>query len=198
MAFLDLTLVKRHLNVTGNGHDAEVQAMIDTAEAVIERIVGPVTPTAQDEWHDGGGQLIRLLCAPVTTVAAVTESTGSTTFSLTEQALGGSSFDSYGYTIDKPEGVLIRRVSGSASRFASGRRNVHVTYTAGWATPPADLVMAGQELTRHLWGTQRGSGVQRPGAKPPEALSNTLPGAAYALPIRVEQLLRPYASPGIA
>lgn len=198
MGFLDLTKVKRHLNVTSPGLNDEVQAMMDAAEAVITRIVGPVTVTAQDEYHDGGGQIIRLLCAPVTAVTLVSESYGSYIRTLTEQPLDGSSFDAYGYTIDLAEGVLTRRVSGAAGVFPSGRRNVHVTYSAGWATPPADLLMAGQELTRHLWSTQRGSGVQRPGSKASEQMSNTLPGATYALPIRVEQLLRPYASIGIA
>jgi hypothetical protein len=38
---------------------------------------------------------------------------------------------------------------------------------------------------------------RRPRARQAE-VSNTLPGAAYALPIRVEQLLAPYTFPGFA
>jgi hypothetical protein len=82
-----------------------------------------------------------------------------------------------------------------------------VVYQAGWqvgADPeadgyvalPADLVLAAKEMVRHLWLTQRGSGVQRPGSRPSDTLSNTLPGAAYTLPFRVEQLLAPYIRAG--
>jgi hypothetical protein len=73
-----------------------------------------------------------------------------------------------------------------------------VVYQAGRATVPADLLQALKELVRHVWTTQRGSGVQRPGAMSSEALSITLPGAAYTLPIRVEQLLIPYQRFGFA
>jgi hypothetical protein len=72
-----------------------------------------------------------------------------------------------------------------------------VVYLAGRSTVPDDLLFAVKELVRHLWTTQRG-GATRPGSQQSDAMSNTLPGAAYVFPFRVEQLLAPHEQPGFA
>jgi hypothetical protein len=70
-----------------------------------------------------------------------------------------------------------------------------VVYQAGWqvgADPeadgyvalPADLVLAAKEMVRHLWLTQRGSGVQRPGSRPPDTLV-----ATSAVPAVIDALI---------
>lgn len=200
MAFLDLDEVKQHLgkDLGGAVDDDELLGMMAAAEAAIVKAIGSVTSGPRDEWHDGGSTLVALLSAPVLAVTLVAESVGTWFRELTEQPLDGASFDAYGYTVDLSAGVINRRVSGSSARFAPGSRNIHVVYTAGWATPPADIVLAGKELTRHLWRTQRGSGNTKPGSSTNAEVANTLANAASAFPIRVEQLIHPYRSPGIA
>lgn len=58
-----------------------------------------------------------------------------------------------------------------------------VEYTSGRATCPPDLLLAAKELVRHLWQTKQGP---RPGA------GDQVPGASYALPNRVLELIAPY------
>ena len=203
LTFLDLTKVKAHLNKssTRTVDDDELSESMEAVEAAIIEAIGPVVSTAQDEWHDGGSTIVRVDYRQILTVTTVTESAGTYRRTLTEQPLDGSTFDAYGYTVDKGYGVITRRVSGVAAPFMLGRRNVHVAYTAGFATVaanvPKNIVMAGEELTRWLWEPQRGSGQQRGGSNSQPTIANTLPAAGDAFPIRVEQLLRRYRSPGI-
>jgi hypothetical protein len=72
-----------------------------------------------------------------------------------------------------------------------------VVYSAGRASCPADLLLAVRELVRHIWETQRG-GTRRPGSSASSETANTIAGAAYLFPFRVEQLLAPYIQPGFA
>jgi hypothetical protein len=117
----------------------------------MEDICGPILSVAKDEWHDGGSRTVRLLYAPIISVATVVESYGNFTRTLTAQPLDGSSFDAYGYTVDLVDGLLHRRYSGREGDFQSGRRNVHVTYTAGRTTIPPNITYATRRLVRHLW-----------------------------------------------
>ena len=59
----------------------------------------------------------------------------------------------------------------------------------------AKLELAVLELLRHLWETQRGA-ANRPGGALGEGLAPTLPGAAYAFPIRVSELITSHVRPG--
>jgi hypothetical protein len=100
----------------------------------------------------------------------------------------------YGYTLDKVDGLLIRRAAGQTIRFAAGRMNVHVQYTAGYAVVPAELKLAGLLLLQHLWATQRG-GARRPGLGGDDSGG---PSDYDAFPSRVEEILANYYTPGIA
>jgi hypothetical protein len=136
---------------TATAKDDDLRSLILECTPIIEDLCGPILPAAKDEWYDGGARTVRLLQAPIISVTAVQESYGNYTRTLTEQALSGSSFDAYGYTVDKVDGILQRRISGREGIFQSGRRNIHVTYTAGRSVMPANLVLATRRLVRHLW-----------------------------------------------
>lgn len=173
MSVLDLAVVKAHLNITAATYDAELSRFIDAAEAALARRVGPLAATATTVVVDGARCSLVLPIFPAGDLTSVTDADGN--------------------ALD----VGDLRISGAGVvEYADGRRVFYsrsytVVYAAGYAPLPADLEMAALEMVRHLWVTQRGSGT-RPGSPPSNELSNTLPGAVYALPIRVQQLIAPY------
>lgn len=171
MSALSLSDAKAHLNLpsTSTTYDAELQSMIDAAEAIIGNVVGPLT--AQDPRTDRvqGGNPLVLPVAPVASVASVV-------------VAGGSAVDLAGVTVLKDAGVL--RMADPSLDFTQPLYDV--TYTPGRASVPADLLLAVKEMVRHLWETQRGSS-QRPGTSDePE------PTGGYLMPWRVEELIEPY------
>lgn len=182
MSVLSLAEAKQHLNITNTANDDEVVAFRDAAEAFITRRIGPLEPTVVTRRVVRYGNSLVLPVVPVLSLTSVSPDYGSPV------TVGDLRFDA-------DSGV----VSYTAATATFGRYLYTVVYTAGWPDGqlPADLLMAVKELLRHLWTSQRGSGV-RPGSRPPEGAANTLPGASYLLPIRVEQLLANYQLPGIA
>lgn len=165
--------------------DEDLRELIVAATPIMEDLCGPIVPRSCDEWHDGGGGTIALLNAPVTAISAVAESYGNFTRPLTQQDLSGSSFDSYGYTVDLATGILTRRASGRVSAFAPGRRNVHVTYTAGRAFLPANLTKATRRLVRWLWQIEQQG--QRPNGSTPDSTTTTTP-SGFQVPTVVKIL----------
>lgn len=179
MSAVTLAEVKAHLNITVTTQDVELQATIDAAEAAISRLVGPLVATTTTSRVRGCRSALLLPTTPLISLTSVTPIDGA---ALTLSDLYGS-----------PSGVVT--YSAGTGSFPSPWYTV--VYSAGRATLPADLGQAVKELVRHFWATQRG-GSTRPGSTPPDGLSNTLVGAAYSLPIRVEQLLVPHMTPGFA
>jgi hypothetical protein len=190
-----LAETKTFLNITTTAFDVQVGTFIDAASEMIVRRIGPVagSPT-YDEWYSGGAAQILLRHSPVQSVTSVTESFGPIAYTLTPQVLDAGAIGAYGYSLDVPAGLLTRRVSGIAAPFASGVQNVHVVYVAGYATPPADLVLACKLLLQHMWVTQRG-GSKRPGQGGDDEWT---PDQLRAFPPRVEQIMANHYVPGIA
>jgi len=175
---LDLASAKAYLNITAGTFDAELQAVIDAAEAALAQHVGALQPTALTDRVEGGDVALVLPTAPVVGLTSVTGVSGSTV------TIG----DLY---VNQGAGVV---TYNSGISFAE--RYYTVVYNAGRATCPDDLLLAVKELVRHIWETQRGSG--RPGSRSSEMLSNTLPGFAYTFPFRVSELIAPHLQPGFA
>lgn len=185
MSAISLTEAKTHLNITVATYDVELQTFIDAAEAAIGKRVGPLVVESVTERVRGAGGALVLNRLPVVELTTVTSNVGD----------------------DLTVGDLFVAASGVVEYAETGSfpaAAYTVSYEAGWGAVtedvwdgPADLRQATLELLRHFWLTQRGSG-SRPGAPASTELSNTLPGAVYALPFRVEQLLVPYALPGFA
>lgn len=155
--------------------DADLTDLITSATAIMEDLCGPIISRPGDDWLDGGGCTVRLLQAPILSVTTVTESYGAGyTRTLTAQPLDGTGFDSFGYTVDLVDGILTRRVSGIATPFVNGRRNIHVTYTAGRSSVPNNIQRATRRLVRWLWQTEMQG--QRPSGSAPEAVSTSPSG----------------------
>lgn len=167
MSVLTLAQAKTHLNITVNTYDTELQAFIDTAEAVLAQHCGPLEATSFTERIDGGVGTLVLRRSPVIELTSVTPYLGSA-LTLTDLYL------------DTTTGLV---TYNSGAGFTAGYYTV--VYSAGRSSCPADLLMAVKELVRHLWQTQRG-GASRPGSQP---LETALPGAGYLLPYRVQELI---------
>jgi len=164
--------------------DEDLRDLIASATAPIEDMCGPILARACDDWLDGGWDSVRLLQAPCIAITAVTESFGAGyTRTLTSQPLDGTTFDGYGYTVDLVDGLVIRRAMGTAAPFMTGRRNIHVTYTAGRVVIPQNLIRATRRLVRFMW--QQEMQGQRPNGSSPEMVSTP---SGYLVPNAIRTL----------
>lgn len=182
MAALTITEAKTHLNISGSTQDAELLAVIAAAEAAIVALVGPLESRTVTRFLDTPtGRVLALPVLPVLSLTSVTPA-------------NDAALDVDDLRVDLASG-LVRFVGSSGSW--SDSEGYTVVYEAGRNPLPGDLRMAALELVRHFWSTQRGP-TRRPGAASSDAVANTIPGAAYALPIRVSQLLAPHQTLGFA
>lgn len=179
MSVLPIATARAHLNITGIAHDTKLESVIDAAEAVIAQRCGPLVSTATTVRIAGGGSALVLPVTPALSLTTVTPVDG------TALTLG----DLY---LDTGAGIV---TYNSGSSFSA--RYYTVVYAAGRTSVPSDLLMAIQELVRHMWETQRGP-TRRPGSTASDATSNTVPGAAYLLPFRVSELIAPHVQFGFA
>lgn len=179
MSALKLADAKAHLNITTTDDDGELQGVIDSAEAALAELVGPLTPTATTSRVLGGGPYLVLPVSPAIELASVTPHLG-TALTLTDLWL------------ETRTGVVTQN---SGAGFPV--RHYTVVYSAGRTSVPDDLTMAVKELVRHMWSTQRGV-TRRPGSAASDSASNTLPGAAHILPFRVTELLGPHMQKALA
>lgn len=181
MSVLDRETVKAYLNVDDVTEDDEIQAFINQAEASLARRVGPLTPTEQTERHDPPwGNPIAVRVLPAISLTSVSPTVGA--------PLDVSTLE-----LDPDTGII--RLKGTTDRYWAWYRTrfvgpYTVVYQAGWEELPADLQLAGMELVRHLWETQRRM-VQMTirGATAP---GDVKPGGAFAYPYRVLELIAPY------
>lgn len=176
--------------------DAEISQWISAVTPIIEGIVGPVAARSVTESHDGGQQTIVLRQLPATEVASVTEYVGFIRYDLLVVTTPDQA-TAYSASFDQQAGTLTRRYGIGSSLFAEGVDNVWVTYTAGYADIPPNVVAAAIELVRHNYeatqvaGSTFGSG-DTDGSYP--AL-----GSGFAVPNRVIELLQPNQRlPGLA
>jgi hypothetical protein len=179
MSVVLLADVKTHLNITDVTYDAELQSMIDSAEATIVRKCGPLAPTATTRRVYGGSFLI-VEITPAISLTSVTPATASP-ISVSLLHL-------------EPTGII---TYNSGQMFTD--RYYDVAYSAGRTTCPADLALAVKELVRHLWDTQRGP-TRRPGSESSQSavLTQRQPGAGYLLPFRVLELIAPHLQNALA
>lgn len=173
MSAVLLSDAKQFLNITSDSQNAEVQAMLNRAEAIIAKHVGPLGVVAvTDEVHTGPGPLL-LRNYPILSVLSATRSS----LPVTDLDL-------------EPSGIL-------HGTFGLVPRSVKVSYTAGRAFLPPDLEAAVLELLRHLWESQRSGSSLRP-AFPGEGDPDTPATSGYLLPYRVQSLIEPYVRSAIA
>jgi hypothetical protein len=165
--------------------DEDLRSFISAATPIIEDLIGPVLAKTRVETYDGGAAAIPLLHAPILSVTSVVESWGGGTVrTLTPQTPFTGGGDAFGYSADLVTGLLTRRASGVAVRFAPGERNVQVTYVSGRLLRP-NHVLATRRLVRHLWQSEQ-TGF-RPAMGQPDATVKT--PAGFAVPKAVLEIL---------
>ena len=184
---------KTFLNITGTNFDTELADYVTGASQVWLNHGGPgISSPSYDEWYDGGQLQISLRHSPVIAITSITDAIGPIAYTLTEQDPGNGG-GAYHYSVDKKLGLITRRNSGTAVPFFAGKKNVHVVYTAGFTTVPADVKHAVLLLIGHMWETQRG-GTRRPGTNSGD---DYVPGMGFMLPHRVKEILDSHRIPGI-
>jgi hypothetical protein len=181
MSALLLADAKTHLNITVNTYDTELQAIIDSAEATLATRVGPLVTTSVTRRLAGGVYQLALPITPAISLTSVTPRS-ATALTLTDLYL------------DTTTGLVTYNNLGP---FVAAYYDV--VYDAGRATCPTDLLLAVKELVRHLWASQRGSARGSAAAEP---VGNTratgpVPGVAYLLPNRVNELIAPHVQIGV-
>jgi hypothetical protein len=169
MAAIPLSDVKLHLNITGTNNDAELLGFIDTAQEIVEQLVGPVEPRTVTETFYCNGSVF-LSYTPVISITSVTE----------YAATVGTSF----YALDGDE--LIRM--DGRSWYGSHGAPLTVVYQAGraYGSLPAALAWGIKEETAHLWRTTQSQRGGRSRGEEPAA------PIGYALPNRVREAIAPF------
>lgn len=153
MALCTLAEVKTQLNKSGTGDDTELQSYIDAVKYPVEAWCGAVeSATVTNEKHTDGGPCLVLRSEVVASVTTLTEFQGTTAHVYTEIATPASA-GAYTYVRD---GRLITRLDAAGYEAAFGGP-VYVTYTAGYATVPADINLAARMIVAEWWESQRGS-----------------------------------------
>lgn len=175
MSALSLSQAKAHLNITQAADDAEIQRVIDAAEAAIANRVGPLEPVRIVRRVRPTNGVLVLPVMPVVDVTSLSDYSGS---ALTVGDL----------YLDAEAGVLGLSTGGLLSS-----AHYTVTYRAGRATVPADLMQAVKELVAHLWdGSQRAVGRTR------STDDSDRVAGAYLLSYRVQSMLQPHSLPSWA
>lgn len=175
MSALTLDQAKAHLAIPDDKYDADLTAIIASAEAVLCKRVGPLSSTAVTRRIAGGTWTLALPITPAISLTSLTPRTG-TALTLSDLYL------------DTTTGVV---TFNNLTPFVAAYYDV--VYNAGRATCPADLLLAVKELVRHLWETRRGNrAAASEGGATARSVGTAVPGVAYLLPYRVTELIAPH------
>lgn len=147
MSTLTVAEVRLRLNKTLTADDAELQAMIDAAEAEYADAVGPLTGSVV-ELHDGGQTSIALRTPNAAALTAASYTNGST---LTLSQL----------ELDTATGIVYWRYN-TVGVFTAGTRNVSITYTVG-SLPANHREAIIADVAGYFAATQRGPSQGLPG-----------------------------------
>lgn len=142
------------------GHDTELAQWITAlSRAVVDRCGAVVNVTYTDETYDGGRHTVWLKHRPISSVTTVKEYDDTTLTTLTVETNASKPDDAYLADGPGKHDVLLRRRSANGdATFASGRRNVVVTYVAGRAADTAAVdekfKTAAGSILRRLWNRE--------------------------------------------
>ena len=169
---LSLADAKAHLGIPATviTDDEELRDTIAEAQDMIERAAGvALTARAVTETHPGGATAIALWRHPARSITSVT--------------VAGTLLPASAYRLEG--GDTAATVLATTGTLGSTGDQVVIAYAAGWQAPPPVAARTMKALVAHLWATQRGSMSGRAGN--PFDAPAAAPGAAWLLPIRVEQ-----------
>ncbi|MGZ4518878.1 MAG: head-tail connector protein [Mycobacteriaceae bacterium] len=179
--FITLSEVKAQLNMTSTANDAELQDYLDAACDEVEQWVGPVaTRVITGEFVDLMGRTIfNELTTAGTRDFVLRWRPVQSIQSITSAILAGVTYAPTDFFIDTDTGIVRRNDGGTI--FGP----LVVSYTAGYATPPAWARLAAKIIVQHLWRTQRG-GAKRSGSGDDDG---TVQGVGFAIPGAAAELL---------
>jgi hypothetical protein len=165
--------------------DADVAAYIKAATPVLEKLTGPLISASRVRSFNGGKSGIALT-ESIASAAAVT--------SITED---GSPITDY--VVDVDAGIIYAGAAGARRKFATGSKNIVVSYTAGAVAIHPTLQLAARELVRHLIqvGKQAPSPAFDPTGSGGVDASAIVP-MGFAVPRRVAELCEPFRQVGFA
>lgn len=173
MAIVTLDQAKAQLNITSTANDDELQGYVDAVTGAVEHHLHQVVDrrSVVDEIELCGRSSFRLWSAPVISLTSVVSLDGATTYDVAGLHASASG--------------VVRVLSGPAP---TGW--VAVTYDAGYATIPDQIVRGALIILQHLWETQRGaSGAVRSLATSSDESYD--PRYSYSIPRRALELLGP-------
>lgn len=197
LQLVSLSDVKQDLRLpsTDTTYDAQLRRWIAAANGVVTRICGPITPTTETYYIDGGSRTMVLPRRWVISITSLIETIAVVNYTLTEQPLGAS-VNNYGYTWERASNVIVRRGgAGYAIPFAAGMRSVQCTYVAGMQVIPEDIQLGALALVKHFY--KKGNVPKSSPLQVQDPASQLLIGNYY-VPNEVLELLSPYQlTPGI-
>lgn len=163
-----LAEAKTALGITASTWDTPLAQAITAVSRQLDKLCGPiVTRTVTAETHDGGCPSIKLRRVPVSSVTTVTEYSNTTATTLTAETNAAKTASNYvhdGTPATINSGTIRRRSSNSDYQFATGRRNVEVTYEAGRAANTAAVdpkfKQAAVMMLRNIWTAEMASGTE--------------------------------------
>lgn len=186
---LTLDEAKAALNIPAadDTFDDEVALYVTAVSQRLDDECGPIVKRTVTETRDGGDPVIFLAHPPVASVASVTEYRSGTAAVLAAETTTVRTADDW--YLEGVYSVLRRRSHGSDSRFATGRGNVVVVYTAGrfdsTAAVSAKFKQAAAKMLAWLWKGDQGVGSSTFGGGEGASLF----GLGFALPNVVKELL---------
>jgi len=147
MALFNLTELKTYLGITGNDEDDQLQFIVDGVnKAAVEQLERDIESAEATEYYDGhDDKTLILQRRPVTAVAGVWvdptgyAGQGTNAFASTTEWTAGSDFFIRDTGEDEDNGGILEAISRI---WPFGRKNIKVTYTAGYSTVPEDLKLA--------------------------------------------------------
>lgn len=204
MAILTAGTYKTYANITVSTYDAQLALLTAGAsQAILQYIGRPIEQATYTEFYSGkNNRILNLRNRPITAVASVYsdmaghygQASGFTSDNLltagTDYQLvidgqldGGTPCSRLGQ-IERINGIWPARFGRQAgalvAREIDGGGNIKVTYTAGYATVPADIVLAACEMTSQMLSrTERGMPLA----------SESLGGYSYSLATQMIDLI---------
>ena len=176
---VSLADAKAFLNITSSSSDDELRAFILKATDIAERRTGRrFRASTFVESYSARDEVVVLRQFPVVSVTSVVED-GVTLTAGTD------------YVVDTTNGTVVRGTSTSSLQWAEGNNNITITYRAGAINATAQQLV--EELTRHLWRTQRGASPMSMGNG-----DDFVPGSSNIFTYRILELIEMLRVPGFA
>lgn len=178
-AIIPLGDARAALNLTaGNtADDDEIRGVIACVTVLVEHVVGPVLPKTATIVRSGRGKCGIPLDERPASITSVKED--------------GVTLPASGYCVE--DGVLWRGSSSLAGAWSNATaNNVEITYAAGSAIVPPNVIDAARDILQHLWSSSQQ--VARPAfGAPAEVDVATAPVLGWAVPRVALEKLAPSA-----